>query len=269
MDLRFLFLLGFLLPLSREPCLAQGTAIVRGKVTLGGKTPMSGAIVVAADSTNAQTTTRANQLGVFRMTVKAPGKYQLAVLRVGQTPAIGPLVEVIPEDTIDADLQLPVVAADTAQALDSVRVLGEGRRAGDRLHDFEARRSGGLATKSITRAEIEKRAPVSTWQMLTSISSVKVADMGGSVVARSNRVETPLGIMRGDNRPCFMRVMIDDVLLQEEQVQPGVLATNLSHLPPPSDIHGIEIFAGPASIPVKYTGLGSGKWCGLIMIWTK
>jgi hypothetical protein len=65
-----------------------------------------------------------------------------------------------------------------------------------------------------------------------------------------------------------MRVMIDEVLAPEEQMA-STTATNLAHLPPPSDIHGIEVFAGPASIPGKYSGLGSGKWCGLIMLWTK
>jgi hypothetical protein len=254
----------------------QETAIVRGRVTLGGRSPLGGATVIAADSSNAQTTARADEKGVFRMRVKAPGKYQLAVIRVGQTPAIGPMVEVIPEDTIDADLQLPVTTSDTAARLDTARIVGTGRRPLDRLHEFESRRSSGAATRSITREDIEKRAPVSAWQMLTTVSSIKVADMGGMVVARSNRNETPPGIMGGSNRPCYMRVMIDGVMLQEQSMgsivssgSGGTFATNLSQLPAPSEIHGIEVFAGPASIPLKYSGMGSGKWCGLIAVWTK
>jgi hypothetical protein len=254
------------------PAFAQapvsGTAVVRGKVTLAGRTAMTGATVVAADSNNSQTTARTDDKGVFRMLVKAPGKYQLAIIRVGQTPAIGPLVEVIPEDTIDADLQLPIVASDTAVRLDTARIVGAGRSPLDRLHEFEKRRLDGAATKSITRDEIVKRAPQRTWQMLTSISSLKVADMGGNVVARSNRGETPLGILRGDYRPCFMRVIVDNALMPEERVG-DTYATNLSHLPDPDEIHGIEVFAGPASIPLKYSGMGSGKWCGLIAIWTR
>jgi hypothetical protein len=40
-------------------------------------------------------------------------------------------------------------------------------------------------------------------------------------------------------------------------------------LPKPEEIHGIEVFAGPASIPLQYSGIGKDKWCGLIAIWTR
>ena len=261
-------LLSALYLLPSGPAGAQGTAVVRGRITLGAKQPMSGATVVVEDSLRRQTSARTDAAGKFRMLVRAPGSYQLAVMRVGTTPAVGPQFEVIPEDTIDANVQVPVVASDTAVALDSVRVVGEGASRSARLFDFEKRRLDAAATRSITRAEIEKRNPVDAWQMLTNVPSVKIAQQGSLVIARSMRVET-VSLLKA-NTVCYMRLMIDGMLMPENsRDDAGTPATDLSRMPRPNEIHGIEVFAGPASIPLQYGGTGSGKWCGMIAIWTR
>jgi len=159
--------------------------------------------------------------------------------------------------------------------LDTVRIVGDERRRNDRLDEFETRRLNAMATRSITRAEIVKRNPVSTWQMLTNVPSVKIAEQGGVVIARTTRADVTS--FKYD-LPCYMKVMVDGVLLAEDSfsVPPsgersGIpqSAANLAHLPPPDAIHGIEVFAGPASIPLQYGGSGSNKWCGLIAVWTR
>jgi hypothetical protein len=50
---------------------------------------------------------------------------------------------------------------------------------------------------------------------------------------------------------------------------PGHGGFDLRDLPRPEDIHGIEVFAGSASIPLQYTGTGTNQWCGLIAFWTR
>jgi hypothetical protein len=65
---------------------------------------------------------------------------------------------------------------------------------------------------------------------------------------------------------CYMQVMVDGMLMRP---LPGDTGLDLRMLPKPNEIHGMEVFAGPASIPVQYGGTGSNKWCGLIAIWTK
>lgn len=62
------------------------------------------------------------------------------------------------------------------------------------------------------------------------------------------------------NGPCVMRVVVDGLL------QPS---PDLRQLPPPDEIHGVEVFAGAASVPVQYAGIGEGKMCGLIAVWTR
>jgi outer membrane cobalamin receptor len=82
------------------------------------------------------------------------------------------------------------------------------------------------------------------------------------VVATSKRAM----ISRFDNEPCFLLVMVDGVMLNKSATQPGF---DLRQLPRPSEIHGIEVFNGPAAIPLRYGGAGGGTWCGLIAIWTR
>ena len=43
--------------------------------------------------------------------------------------------------------------------------------------------------------------------------------------------------------------------------------TNLMNLPSPKDFAGIEIYSGPATIPVQYKPMVGN--CGVILFWTK
>jgi hypothetical protein len=177
---------------------------------------------------------------------------------------------------------VPIVLGEARlPALDTVRIVGDRRVFGhDRLDEFEDRRLNKLATRTITRDEIARRNPTAAWQMLTNVPALRISDRGdGMVVATMTRAM----IQNLSNAPCYPRVMVDGVLVQEDAPPPvfGKAATatpegpgtprptDLSRLPPPDAIYGIEVFAGPASIPLQYGGSGNGKWCGLIAIWTR
>ena len=57
------------------------------------------------------------------------------------------------------------------------------------------------------------------------------------------------------------RVAIDGLIQPERP--------NLALLPPPSEVLGIEVFAGSARLPLEFGGEGEQRFCGLIAIWTK
>jgi len=40
-------------------------------------------------------------------------------------------------------------------------------------------------------------------------------------------------------------------------------------LPKPDEIFGVEVFAGPSSIPIQGLKSGDGAWCGAIAVWTR
>ena len=168
---------------------------------------------------------------------------------------------------------VPVVLSQASlPVLDTVRVLG-GRTSFARNDEFDTRRLNREATVSVTRADIVKRNPVDLWQMLTGVPSIRIVDDDGGVLARSTRSPRPLP--NGELMPCYLAVMLNGMIMSPD---PGKVAFDLRRLPPPDQVYGVELFAGAASIPVQYGGVGgaaaqgetsSGKWCGMIAVWTR
>jgi hypothetical protein len=160
---------------------------------------------------------------------------------------------------------VPIILSHTAPpTLDTVRVIGNQRIVGLRRNDdFDTRRINHQATVSITREDIVKRNPASVWQMLLNIPSIKVVDSGYAVVVISTRTVVTSIQNQG---PCYLAIAVDGQLLNDN---PTHQAYDLRQLPAPDEVHGIEVFAGAATIPVQYGGTGNGKWCGMIAIWTR
>ncbi|MDB4917057.1 MAG: hypothetical protein JWM95_4701 [Gemmatimonadetes bacterium] len=152
--------------------------------------------------------------------------------------------------------------------LDTMRVIGD-RVVTGRLGEFEQRRLDKSATASFTREDILKRNPVEAFQMISNLPSVRVwSGFGGARPGdpAAYAISPRSGMVFGTAN-CYMMVAVDGVV---QQPTPGQPAFDLRQLPRPEDIHGIEVFAGPASIPLKYGGEGDGsKWCGLIAVWTR
>ncbi len=36
-----------------------------------------------------------------------------------------------------------------------------------------------------------------------------------------------------------------------------------------TDVHGIEVYPGSASLPAEFGSMKPDGWCGLVMIWTR
>jgi hypothetical protein len=84
---------------------ALGAQVVRGRVATPDSVPVPGVIVLAitdAGGTAARTLTNAG--GRFVLTLPAPGRYALRVLRIGYRPTQGPTVTVAPGATETADM---------------------------------------------------------------------------------------------------------------------------------------------------------------------
>ena len=119
------------------------------------------------------------------------------------------------------------------------------------------------ASAAFTKEDIDKRGPVDAWQMLTNVPGVKIVD-SLSVTAESTR-----GMKMLPNLimvPCYFVVMVDG---KEMTPNTGQGAFDLRLLPKPNEIHGIEVFDGPARIPLQYGGAKKDTWCGLIAVWTR
>ncbi len=216
--------------------------------------------------TNLRVVTSEN--GRFLLTDLAPGPYILVAQRLGFEPTslrttIG---------GAETSRTLSIMLERVGTALDTVRVKAA-KRALARHQEFETRRLNHDATASFTADDINKRNPTSTWQILTAVSAINVADRqeeGNDVVVATSRRGMITNVLASDkkkgNQPCFLKVMVDGVAMPSDDPR-GF--TNLKTLPVPASVYGIEVFAGPASIPPQYSGAGDQKYCGLIAIWTK
>ncbi len=233
---------------------------VDGVVADTGLRPLAGA-TVSIMGTNVRVVTNDN--GRFLLTDLTPGPYILVAQRLGFEPTS--LRTTVGDETSRISIMLERVGT----ALDTVRV-NAAKRVLARHQEFETRLLNHTATASFTADDIHKRNPTATWQMLTNVSAINVTDRqehGNDVIVATSRrgMITSVGPGKG-NQPCFLKVMVDGVAMQSDDLRGFV---NLKTLPMPASVYGIEVFAGPASIPVQYTGAGDQKYCGLVAIWTK
>ncbi len=215
--------------------------------------------------------------GRFRISALESGEVIVIAQRLGYEPLSARVNVVIDTERVSFALER------VTTALDTVKVAGASTPA--RFAEFESRLKNKAATAAFTREDILKVNPVDTWQMLSRVSALKLVPHGanGGWWAVSTRA---MRVSAAGATPCFMSVMIDGVMMAGDPppIKPKAPAGSggdpvlndppggtfdLTNLPPPDQIHGIEVFGGPASIPPQYNGAGNAKMCGLIVIWTR
>jgi hypothetical protein len=283
-----LVLVAVLIALAGAPAAGHGQSaraggVVDGIVTDSALRPLAD-VTVSIIGRSASVVTPPS--GHFRVDGLETTRYSLLVRRVGYQPVVVP-VEIEGGDTVRVAVEL----ATAARALDSVVVRGTQSPA--RLQEFESRLLNHETTASFTRDDILKVNPVETWQMLSRVPALKFMPQGanGGLLAVSTRaMKIDGGTLQA--APCVMSVMIDGVIMAGDPPPAsigggsgagsglGVAKTSLApkqtdgafdmtNLPPPDQIYGIEVFGGPATIPPQYNGAGNDKMCGLIVIWTR
>lgn len=222
---------------------ARQAAAVGAEVTLRGE---NGRTMVA----------RTDTTGVLTLVDIPPGLWVVSVRRIGLKPLTN-TIRVGPGQnsfTLQAD--------DAAVNLTGVRVVG-GRVYSARLDDFERRRLEGRPSAVVTREEIDRVGPIALSRMLRGLTGIRIGDSLGNVIAISTRGSKPA---RLPDRPgftmvqCVMRVTVDGVL------QPAL--SSIDQIVP-NDVHGVEVYFGPARMPPELAGLRTDNWCGVIAIWTR
>ena len=59
---------------------------------------------------------------------------------------------------------------------------------------------------------------------------------------------------------CVLRIVVDGI--------PKEWGYDMNLLDP-REVYGMEIYAGPSTIPAQYQFMGRDGYCGLILIWTR
>lgn len=217
--------------------------------------PLAGVEIIAVDAGGREHRLRSDSIGAAVLDGLPLGSMLVETRAPGFYLAYG-TVSVVEGRTL-AKVLLERMEGGTV--LETVRVEAE---ADERMRygAFEARRRAGASTASITRAQLEQRNPVNAWQMLLPIGALTLIEGPEGVLPVSRRTQS-MDLRSG--APCYMRMAIDGVLLPD-------LPVNLrARMPPVPEIHGIEVFGGPATIPSEYLGDGRNMVCGLIVVWTR
>jgi hypothetical protein len=216
----------------------RSRSIIDGLVSDSNLVPLGEAVVSVLGSPLRVTT---GDNGRFRIVAVPAGQYIVMVHRVGYAP-MSAAIQIGTTDTLRFSFAMHRIAT----ALDTVVVSA--KRLAARMAEFEERRKLGFGT-FITAEDIRQRNPVALGEVLRGIPSISVTGSG-----YNRQVVTSTRSSR-----CPMQVVIDGVLLP--------MPTDLASLVPPSEVAGIEVYAGPATSPVQYKAAGSA--CGVILIWTK
>lgn len=190
-------------------------------------------------------------------TLVAVGRTTSAVLLV-RHPGYLPLR--ISAPAADDSAVVALVMRRSVQSLDTTRVIGENRSAF--LEEFETRRLRRIGTATfITRDQIERHMPLRTIDIVRRAVGTKVVDSAGVLMLASSRLSKPAVRDKFfDLVPCVFRVAVDGVLRG--------WGFSLDEIDP-KEIHGIEVYPGPSTIPAQYALTSRDAACGLVLIWTR
>lgn len=250
----FAFCLAIIAGAQTQP-VRETRGVILGSVTDTGLAPIANTEIEFV-GTALHVTTDAH--GRFAVADLPPSTYLVAARRLSFQPTVN-IAELRGGDTLRLALMLqPSVTTLTP-------VVVRERSTSARLREFEERRRAGVG-EFFTQEQIEARNPTSVTDLLRQSKTLNISPEGsGHVLAKSRR---DLGY------DCFVQVYLDGIpLAGTGRPLPGgsLPPTDLTRLPSPKEIMGIEIYAGSATAP-NWLPIGhdSGRaGCGVIMLWSR
>jgi len=241
-----LTLIGFLTSatlLSVSPLAAQQQGVITGTVTDASGVPVLGAEVAVVGLAGRGFT---DERGAFRIGGIPPGTHVVSARRLGFAPfEVGVQVSEASEARVAIRMKL-LVAALPPVVVHGSRMTYTGRLAG--YYERLEKKSGGYF---ITRQQIDQENPSRLGQLLQSVPGVSAArGRGGSMTGVR---------MRG--RRCWPLVWIDGTPMPAGDVDLDSFA--------PSTIHGIELYLGSTTAPIRYIYNRDLSSCGTVLIWSR
>jgi hypothetical protein len=212
--------------------------------------PVPGVRIVVAGVTEEFAT---DDGGEFRFALGGRAWLALSFTRLGYRP-LTKVVEVKGGDTTRVAFEMFRVA----RLLDTVNVRDFARDRAMRYAGFERRRSQGVGT-FLTREFIERRNAPQTMNLLQGLPGVRIVDSGDVHLVVSSRGQRA-DLRNAQLADCPMAIGVDG------QLRGHLFDVNAVD---PKEIHAIEVYRGPASMPRDLMSMGADGSCGLVMIWTR
>ena len=180
--------------------------------------------------------------GEFRVPNVPGGRVTVAVRRIG--------FQALSLDTVAAAVPaLEITLSPVAQRLAAV-VVRERRRGQytGYLADFNRRRDMGFG-RFITQTEIDDRHAMRTTDLLRMVPGLNVVMNG------------PVNALRIRSSRCDPLVWLDGFPAMSGYLDVDSFA--------PSSLAGIEVYSGPATVPVELRGTRGEESCGVIALWSR
>lgn len=142
--------------------------------------------------------------------------------------------------------------------LPPLTVRADRSRGSGKLRGFERRRVRHPAGVFVGRAEIERRDPRRTSDLLRGVAGVTPGRAPAGVGRPRLRMDrTPV---RPGRRPCRVRYFVDGIPLPKDG---GFRVDDL----PPEDVEAVEVYRGVSEVPPRFQRRGDR--CGVVVIWTR
>jgi len=144
------------------------------------------------------------------------------------------------------------------QDLDAVRVTAQAvSLVPARFTAFERRRQLGRGT-FITPEQLERTPSTSISDLLRRIPSITVHEELGVIAIQSARG----GRLNPSARPapCRIRILVNGLPMPFGMPLP---------VTSPKQVHAIEVYSGPATVPPELVPPGEDAFCGVAAVWTK
>lgn len=239
------------------PCAARAQGLITGRVVEDeGDVPVPGATIELQNPAGVVVRrTVSDEFGAFLLLVSREGEYTLRASRIGLADGISVPIHIAPTDTLRVILRMAVQAI----RLPALEVVSASRldRMG-RLAGFNYRASRGLGT-FLDRDAIARRNPI-------RLNHV-IAEHGWNVEGGGDVFTSKVWNRRYH---CAPTVYINGSRVTHVPERADTLAAREAGealaLVHPSDVTGIEIYRGAATVPGEFGG--SDARCGVIVIWT-
>lgn len=192
-------------------------------------------------------TTTSDATGAFRFTSVRAGAYQLRAASIGYREVTTPEVQVA-DEAVEVIVRMGVDAVPLAP----LEVVGRPARlhANLGISDFLARAERKMGGAYIMREDIEERRPERVSDLLRTVGSITVINHARGGAIHNSRTQ------------CAPTVWIDGIEVSR-RFPNAWEAINSMHW---SEVQGIEVYPGSATVPAQFSGSRSG--CGVIAIWT-
>ena len=181
--------------------------------------------------------------GTFRLSGPG-GDRRLVVRRLGFRPE-SLAVAIPPGGTTEVSVRL----VPTPQTLAPVVVATTDlRRYAPRLRAFHERRERGFG-RFFTAEEIDRRNPAVVTDLLRTVPGTRITRQGGQSVVTFR------------NQSCVPLIWIDGMPAVAGYLDPDVFQ--------PNSLAGIEVYAGPSTVPSELMWVRGKGSCGVIALWTR